>query len=472
MRGERDPIEGFYYDLVALRELAGQSNAVTRALAVRELRRRVLDRYDTLVPAQRESLVAFLAASPPGTGMDDSALNAEWAERLRARGLSARDRGALAQSLDIVAASLTGTGWLEAKLAGHDFLLTRAESGDILALRFDEARLIRALNSRFGTVAADSGIRLECRKSTAQDGAAGSEASRLAARRLPAPLESISVVATPADPLAFLANARLQSRLYRWGGLLLLISVLAGGGLVWYEAAREIRRARERSEFAATVSHDLRTPLASMRMLAESLQMGVADEGKRKTFLGAIIKESDRLSRLTDRALYFIRYGQGSLRYQFTEGDLGILVRDVVETFSVGVGSEVAVTLDLAPDLPAVRFDDGALEQVIFNLLDNAVKYSNPKQVVCVEVAVNPDPAGVRLSVTDHGMGMSEEDRHRILKPYVRGKGASGRNARGMGLGLAVCLHVVKAHRGTFQIESEPGQGSTFSVILPSVEGP
>jgi signal transduction histidine kinase len=262
-------------------------------------------------------------------------------------------------------------------------------------------------------------------------------------------------------------------------------------------------------------------------MLAESLYLGnIVDDAKKQTFLGAIVKESDRLSRLTDRALYFIRYGQGALRYQFTEGDLESLVKDVIETFAVGIGGSVEEkrtsniehrTLNIkqtgakAPDgsqldvecsmlnvqrsplspviglafdeeLPQVCFDSGAMEQVVFNLLDNAVKYSNPDKGVRIEVSLTArerrhgrfhwgakaSASEVVLSVKDNGVGMTPDEVRQVLKPYARGRGAAKQNARGIGLGLALCHHVVMAHRGRIEIMSEPGAGTLFNIILPA----
>jgi two-component system phosphate regulon sensor histidine kinase PhoR len=368
-------------------------------------------------------------------------------------------------------------------------------------LQFDEARLREHLNEVFARVATNSGIAV--RVQDPESSTFHPSSFILHTSKLPSPLESITLEATPADPMAFLANARLQTRLYGWGGGLLIISVVAGAWLIWRQAAGEILDARERTDFAATVSHDLRTPLSSMRMLAESLYMGnIVDDAKKKTFLGAIVKESDRLSRLTDRALYFIRYGQGSLRYQFTEGDLGSLVTDVVETFAVGIGAKVemsvnrpqtsraSVQISSTPvigvafdeELSQVRFDSGALEQVVFNLLDNAVKYSSPEKGVRIEVSLTArerrhgrfrwgakgTASEVVLAVKDNGVGMTPDEVRRVLKPYTRGRGAAKQNTRGVGLGLALCHHVVKAHRGQIEIESEPGRGTTFSVVLPA----
>jgi signal transduction histidine kinase len=391
----------------------------------------------------------------------------------------------------------------------------------VLAFQFNESALVRHLNVIFAIAARNTEIRVRC-----QIGAQDKAVPILATRQLSVPFGSIPVVATPEDVPAFLANVRLQTQLYRVGGGLLLISVVAGIWLMWREVSSEMRLARERSDFAATVSHDLRTPLSSMRMLAESLYLGnVADEGKRKKFLATIIKESDRLSRLTDRALYFIRYGQGALRYQFTEGDFGGVVREAVENFVVGVGGTLVggadvlevsdekasprVVVEIEPDLPQIRFDAGAMEQVVYNLLDNAVKYSRegeewpspqPSPVrgegedsgkglslpprpfgervgvrgaalsvgeATIHVKLVSEAGQIILSVEDQGVGLSSEEVQQVLNPYARGRRAGRLNARGVGLGLALCQHVVQAHGGRIQIRSVPGQGSTFSVILP-----
>jgi signal transduction histidine kinase len=231
-------------------------------------------------------------------------------------------------------------------------------------------------------------------------------------------------------------------------------------------------------------------------MLAESLHLGrIEDAEKRKRFLEIILKESDRLSRLTDRALYFIQYGQGALRYRMTEGDIAALVKDVVETFATGIEGKVrelrpgdggqtaaagpvegageeqgtaaewGIDLTLSHDVSPVKFDAGAMEQVIFNLLDNAVKYSRNRRRV--EVRVMPDARGrhVVVSVRDFGVGIDPKDMRRIFNAYHRGKGSA--NTVGLGLGLALCRDIVKAHQGRIEVESAVDEGSTFRVTLP-----
>ena len=493
----RDHEEGFFYDLVALRKLVelyeGEGRTGRAAVIRARLLERVLSRYDELVPLQRESLIEWMSGEMArGQWIMDSGQEsapspvflAQWRERMRGRQLGEAERIEWVSGLHMMASTSSDAGWSALRMRQANVLITKIPQPGapalLFALEFNESRLTEHLNVLFALSADKSELRVRCKER-------GSEPTGpiLASRQLPPPFEAMTVVATPENVQAFVANARLQTWLYRGGGVLLLMSVVAGVWLVWREASREIQQARERSDFAATVSHDLRTPLSSMRMLAESLYLGnVTDEGKRKKFLGAIIKESDRLSRLTDRALYFIRYGQGALRYQFTEGDLASVVREVVEAFAVGVGGKVkgigkellvsgeenepiVIGINIAQELPPVRFDVGAMEQVVYNLLANAVKYSFKDKAVLIEVRLTAGAGTVVLSVQDHGVGMTPDELRHIMKPYVRGKHAGRQNARGLGLGLALCQHVVQAHGGRIQIQSEPGKGSKFCVVIP-----
>lgn len=508
-----DPLEGFHHDLVALvmmvrlAELQGDGTQALQSGLL--LLSRTLARYDKLVPLQRDRLVAWFLDHPTVLTHAPPESAQQWREQKRGRDLDAATREGLVRDLSLLFPSVAPDGWARGRAGGAEFLATGITTADkeplMLVLGYSESSLLAALNSQAGLTATNSGVRVECLTGNqlASTPVMMKMLPRLSSRPMPPPLDGITVVAYPADPRAFFQNARLQSSLYRWGGFLLLTSIVAGVWLIWRQAASEIRQARERTRFAATVSHDLRTPLASMRMLAESLFMGnIQDEAKKQKFLGAIVKESDRLSRLTDRALYFIRYGQSALRYRFTEGDLWLLVGNVVEVFAVGCHAEVVarsgsgeetptpghvqIVLDRSVDIPPVQFDGGALEQVIFNLLDNAVKYSDPEKGILIEVALRrlQVPAWlmaerlrwwrsrlvkphVVLSIRDHGYGMGAADIRRIMKPYARGRWGVSRNTKGIGLGLALCHHVVVAHGGRIEVESTPGEGSTFKIIMP-----
>jgi signal transduction histidine kinase len=513
----RDPEDGFYYDIVALKVLA-ELNEKTGDLqgsekAELELWRRVLDRYDDMAPFQRQlatvQVETMLEKSRKGGRSPEwaGARLSMWRERKRGRNLSRDLRQRLEQEFSRLASSgqVSDEGWTVVRVGTNEYGVTLAGPPGSLfyAVQINHEQLMAALTQSAAVAGGDAGLTIEVLG--ARD-AVVSPGPLLAERRLASPLDRVTLVAYPADSQAFLANVRLQTRLYGWGGFVLIISGVVGGWLMWREAVREIRAARERSDFAAAVSHDLRTPLSSMRMLAESLYLGrIEDESKRKRFLQTILKESDRLSRLTDRALYFIRFGQGALRYRMTEGDLGGVVKDVVETFATGIEGEVReagtgqkvdeasrlvgrreeasqesevgevpdaeqrwrIDLRISSDLPAVRFDAGAMEQVVFNLLDNAVKYSRDNRLIEVSIGEETSRRHIRVAVKDYGLGIDQKDLKRIFKAYQRG--GSSKNAAGLGLGLALCHDVVKAHRGTIEVDSQPGCGSTFTVVLPAV---
>lgn len=525
----RDPEEGFFYDLIALKTMAQVYRQAGDERGARgadlELMRRGMERYDQMVPLQRAQILDYLGGV---TGLVDSTeaplpamtALALWRERERSRALDRGFRSRLEQDLSAAAASASGlaSGWMRISVGTNDLLVTAAPlpaepSGEVLiAVQIAQEALRETLSQSASEAGAHLGLAIRCSFSDAMGrvderkpstGSSKASGPVLAERRLSPPLERVTLSAYPADLQAFLANVRLQARLYGWGGLVLIFSVVIGGWLMWREAAGEIRAARERSAFAASVSHDLRTPLSSMRMLAESLHLGrINDENKKRQFLGTILKESDRLSRLTDRALFFIQFGQGALRYHLTEGDLGGLVKDVVETFATGIGAEVredvrtfsdvdgagpaadgglpgtqtaidgaandrwSIRLAISPDLPPVRFDAGALEQVVFNLLDNAVKYSRDDRRIDVRVQPGQHRGQVLIAVTDHGIGIDPADTKRIFRAYQRGKGSA--NTAGLGLGLALCRDIVKAHRGRIEVTSRMGSGSTFAVILPA----
>lgn len=314
------------------------------------------------------------------------------------------------------------------------------------------------------------------------------------------PLDEYSVrVAVEQTPEARRAIG-LQERLYAGGAILMAVGILAGMTLILLESAREIRHVRTRSEFLIGVSHDLRTPLASIRVLAESLHLNrVPDPERRRKFIESILTEVERLSQLTERVLFFVRFGQRAMYYRLTPVAASELAAGVAQSLAARWGhgrlSEATpaelhcgghrLRLNLSPgapgDGPHVRGDERALQQVLLNLLDNAFKYSPPapdavrppevslsvRRVRCRRPWRWPARAWVRFEVSDEGIGMTRAEARRLFRPFWRGDRARRANVSGVGLGLAVSRHVVHAHGGWMAVSSAPGRGSTFRVWLP-----
>jgi signal transduction histidine kinase len=224
---------------------------------------------------------------------------------------------------------------------------------------------------------------------------------------------------------------------------------------------------RIRSEFVSNVSHELKTPLALIRMFGETLDTGVVtDEKKRREFYGIIRKESERLTHLINNVLDFSKVDSGTKEYNFGEADLVKVVRDSLEAYKFHIrdlGFEIKSKL---PDkLVMPKIDKDAISQVLLNLLSNAVKYSDNRKYIGVEVRRNPSSA--LISVTDHGMGISKEQMKKIFDKFYRVPTSEVKETRGSGLGLTLAKHIVEAHDGSIDVESEVGKGSSFTIKIP-----
>lgn len=303
------------------------------------------------------------------------------------------------------------------------------------------------------------------------------------------PLESVRLTASVPDLPRFRRITAMRRRLLAWATLLAATSVIVGVVIVLNRSIVEIRHARHRGEFLLGVSHDLRTPLASMRMLAESLCEGRVREKEQQHFLQTIVSECDRLSRLIERVLYLVRYGQGALVFCERRVSVGDVVQRAVSAMRTPAHS---LQLRVDPDVPYVRGDESALQQVVMNLLDNAVKYggepdgsaaaaSEGGPRVHVEITIDTvrrrarrralNRQWVRIAVKDFGIGMSREEQRRVFDRFYRSARAQDRNVSGVGLGLSLCRHVVRGHGGWITIDSAVGQGSLFTVYLPAFSG-
>lgn len=247
----------------------------------------------------------------------------------------------------------------------------------------------------------------------------------------------------------------------------MIVVVMAGGFFINRAIVREIKVARLQSDFVAAVSHEFRTPLTTLRHLSELLVRGrVSSDGRRQEFYETLLRESQRLHRLVEGLLNFARLESGQLEYRFETIDCADFLQEVVAEFQTEVAEQgYRVELQAGEGLPPVQADRELLARVIWNLLDNAVKYSADGRTVQVALTASAD--GVVIQVRDEGLGIPAAELTEIFRKFVRGSSSKSGAIKGTGIGLAMASEIVHAHGGTIAAASEPGHGSTFTVLLP-----
>jgi signal transduction histidine kinase len=273
--------------------------------------------------------------------------------------------------------------------------------------------------------------------------------------------------ATRSDPGAEESGFAGRRRLLVSGFAVLALVLLAGSYFIMRSIDRERAVARLQSEFVSAVSHEFRTPLTSLRQLSEMLSKGrVPTEDLRQKSYDILSRESERLQRLVESLLDFGRIEARAFRYHFEPLDPFTFVGNVVAEFQEKAAAQgYDVELELAGEYPLIHADREALSLALRNLLDNAVKYSPDCRTVWVKMAREQDRLAIR--VRDEGMGIPASEQKEIFKRFVRGTGSRAAHIQGTGIGLAMALHIIEAHDGEIRLESAPGKGSTFTILLP-----
>jgi signal transduction histidine kinase len=286
----------------------------------------------------------------------------------------------------------------------------------------------------------------------------------------------LNQVAYPFRVRVFLADshvlyARQHQRTLLFGAIILASTLAALVGLM--AARRAFYRQQElnelKSNFVSSVSHELRAPIASMRLLAESLERGkIADSVKQKEYFGLLVQESRRLSMMIENILDFSRIERGGKNYEFEQADVGAMAKDTVQLMRPCAGErqvELALQQNGGAGAHSFACDAMALQQALINLIDNAVKHSPPGG----RVAVGLEDGGAVLSlwVEDNGPGIPTEEHGKIFERFYRRGSELRRETQGIGIGLTIVKHIVEAHGGRVTVRSAPGQGSRFTMELP-----
>jgi signal transduction histidine kinase len=270
------------------------------------------------------------------------------------------------------------------------------------------------------------------------------------------------------DPFASVGER--QKTIHLWTGLLGVAAMAILIGLIGRYQMRQMKLARLKNDFVATVTHELKTPLASMRLLTDTLLEGrFKDESQQHEYLELISRENERLTRLIDNFLTFSRMERNKRVFDLREVSPSEIVSSAVASVrdrltSAGFDLQVAIE----PNLPAITADRDALTTVLINLLDNAFKYSeNEKWIGLRAFAENHS---VIFEVADHGVGMSRREIRKVFDRFYQVDQKLSRKVGGCGLGLAIVKFIVDAHRGTIDVASEPRLGSRFSIKIPIPE--
>jgi two-component system phosphate regulon sensor histidine kinase PhoR len=239
--------------------------------------------------------------------------------------------------------------------------------------------------------------------------------------------------------------------------------------VVLHDITRVRRLEQVRREFVANVSHELRTPITSIRGFAETLLRGAIEQPEdARHFLEIIDHQAERLGNIIEDLLELSHLEQApeSEAIELTEGPLTTVLQAAAQACAVKA-QERGVRLDVAgdPDLQA-RLNAALLEEAVVNLLDNAVTYSEPGDTV--EVRARRAPGEIQIAVADHGCGIAAQHLPRLFERFYRVDKHRSRKLGGTGLGLAIVKHIVNVHGGRVEVESTPGQGSTFTICLPA----
>ncbi len=266
----------------------------------------------------------------------------------------------------------------------------------------------------------------------------------------------------------FEKTAGKQAVVYMWTGLLAIAIMIAAGLLAAQVVGKQIKINRLKNDFIATVSHELKTPLASMRVLVDTLLEGnYKDQQQVTEYLQLVSKENERLTGLIDNFLTFSRMERNKRAFRLVQTSASSIAKAAAEAVKTKFNDgRCKFEIDVQKDLPDVLADHDAMVTVLVNLLDNAYKYSHNDRHIKLQVF--NEAGSVCFQVTDQGMGMPRRSIRRIFTRFYQVDRRLTRSVEGCGLGLSIAKFIVDAHKGTISVESKLGEGSTFTIRLPA----
>lgn len=252
--------------------------------------------------------------------------------------------------------------------------------------------------------------------------------------------------------------------------VLLLLMIVVGFILVLRNLRREMQLSKAKADFVANVSHEIRTPLALISMFNETLLLDrVPSEEKKKEYYEIISKETSRLKNIINKILSFSQIDAEKKIYNFVSIDPNREIEEVINSYSYHLKNKgFEYHLDLTAQSSQIQADKEAFVEVIINLIDNAIKYSTDTKYVLVRSFI--DGSNFIIEVVDKGVGIDRANQQHVFEKFYRVNGGNIHNTKGTGLGLSLVAGIMHAHSGKIELESKPGEGSTFRLYFPNYE--
>ena len=260
---------------------------------------------------------------------------------------------------------------------------------------------------------------------------------------------------------------RTGSGIYLFVFILIALFMILGFAFIMYTLNVELRLNKLKSEFISNVSHELKSPLTSIRMMTEMLHHNrVQTEERKSAYYSAMLEESEHLSHLIDNILDFSRMDDDRKKYDFAKLDLNELILKFLESTKDRLAeSDFEIRYNRTDRVPLIPADKDAILQVIYNLVDNAIKFSGKSRQIGITLISKDNE--LQLCVEDYGIGIPVKDQEKIFDRFYRGTEPQRLGIKGSGIGLTIVKKITEAHKGHLTLESRPGLGSTFCVHLP-----
>jgi signal transduction histidine kinase len=286
---------------------------------------------------------------------------------------------------------------------------------------------------------------------------------------LPPPFRNMAATYIPPSgtfPEAFRGFDAISLATFTWAVIVLVLAIVVGAYITLRSVLREMRTARIKSDFVSFISHELKTPLTSIRMFTETLLAGRVDDEEESRFcISMIDKESERLSKLIDQVLEFSRIEKHQKEFRFASCNMEDIVKEAVKLFQAHSRADPReVEVNAVQRISKIKMDRAAMVELFLNLLSNAAKYSTRGKKITVNLRESIDD--ISVEVVDQGVGIRKRDQKKIFDKFFRAEDYLTREVEGTGLGLTFARYIAKVHNGDIRVSSQPQTGSTFTVHL------